>query len=78
MTKKEICLNNPASAYYSGCGGVEVNKIEYGINDYLYCTAGAWIGRKTYHKLKINYDSRGGAFVMLHGYKMPLNDFIRM
>ena len=78
MSKKEICLKNPAGAYFSGCGGVEVNKIEYGINDYLYCTAGAWIGKKTFHKLKIKYTAAGYAFVMLHGYKMLLCDFIRM
>ena len=78
MTKKEICLTNPAAAYYSGFGGVEVNKIEYGINDYIYCTAGAWTGKKSYHKLKIQYTPRGVAFVMLHGYKMLLSDFIRM
>ena len=78
MTKKEICLNNPACAYYSACGGIEVNKIEYGINDYMYITAGAWTGRKTYHKLKIKYDARGDAFVIYNGYKMPLRDFIRM
>lgn len=78
MSKKEICLNNPATAYYSGVGGVEVNKIDYGVNDFIYCTAGAWCSKKSYHKLKIKYNSRGDAFVMLHGYKMYLHDFIRM
>lgn len=78
MSKKEICINNPAAAYYSGLRGVECNKIEYGINDYLYCTAGAWTGKKSYHKLKIKYTAGGVAFVMLHGYKILLNDFIRI
>ena len=78
MTKKEICLSNPSAAYYSGMGGVEVNKIEYGINDYMYITAGAWTGKKSYHKLKIQYTAAGHAFVMLHGYKMRLDEFIRM
>mgnify|MGYP003299552586 CR=1 FL=1 len=78
MSKKAICLNNPASAYYSGCGGVELHKIEYGINDYLYITAGAWCGKKSYHKLKVNYTATGNAYIMLHGYKMLLNEFIRI
>ena len=77
MNKKQICLNNPAAAYYSGCGGVEINKIVYGITDYIYCTAGAWTGKKSYHKLKINYTA-AGAFIKLHGYKIPLNDIIRI
>ena len=78
MTKKEYCTNNPATAYYSGLGGLEIHGIEYGTNDYIICTAGAWIGKKTYHKLKIYYDTNGGAFVRLHGYRIPLNECIRM
>lgn len=78
MTKKEYCLNNPATAYYSGLNGLEIHGIEYGVNDYLYCVAGAWNGKKSYHKLKIQYDTNGGAFVRLHGYKIPLDECIRM
>lgn len=77
MTKKEYCLNNPAVAYYSGFSGLEIHGIEYGVNDYLYCVSGAWGGGKTYHKLKIHYDNNGG-FVRLHGYKVPMNECIRM
>lgn len=76
MSKKEICLQNPAAAYYSGLGGLEINKIEYGVNDYIYCTAGAWIGKKSYHKLMIYYTAGGDAFIKLHGYKIPLNECI--
>lgn len=78
MNKKAICLNNPAAAYYSGCGGIEINKIVYGINDYIYCTAGAWCGKKSYHKLKINYTGGGDAFITLHGYKIKLNECVKM
>lgn len=80
MTKKEYCMKNPAIAYYSGFSGLEIHGIEYGINDYLYCVSGAWgaHSRRKYHKLKINYDRNGGAFVCLHGYKVPLNECIRM
>lgn len=78
MTKKEYCINNKPVAYYSGLNGLEINGIEYGINDYLYCTSGAWNGKKQYHKLKINYSTDGGAFVRLHGYRILLNECIRM
>ena len=79
MTKKEYCTAHPAKAYYSGFNGLEIHGIEYGINDYLYCVSGAWgaHSRRKYHKLKIQCDNNGG-FVRLHGYKVPLNECIRM
>jgi hypothetical protein len=77
MNKKQVCQNNESFAYYSGLGGLELKKIEYGINDYIYCVAGAWGGKKTYHKLKVYYDNNGG-YIKLHGYKIPLNECIKM
>lgn len=77
MSKKEICLNNESFAYYSGFGGLEFKKIEYGIEDYMYCVSGAWTSKKSYHKLKIHYSDNGG-YVKLHGYKVPLNECIKM
>lgn len=78
MTKKEICLNNPAIAYYSGFGGLELHSIEHGVDCYLYCVSGAWCSNKSYHKLKIYHNRHGDGFVKLHGYKIPTADFIRM
>ena len=77
MNKKEVCLNNDSFAYYSGFGGLELKKIEYGINEYIYCVSGAWTGKKGYHKLKVYYDDNGD-YIKLHGYKIPLSDCIRM
>ena len=77
MTKKEICLENKSFAYYSGFGGLEFKHIEYGIDDYIYCVSGAWTGKPSYHKLKIQYGSNGD-YIKLHGYKIPLSDCIRM
>ena len=79
MTKKEYCTTHPATAYYSGFNGLEIHGMECGINDYLYCVSGAWGARSKQkpHKLKIYYDNNGG-FVRLHGYKVPLNECIRM
>lgn len=77
MTKKEICLNNKSFAYYSGFGGLEFKHVEHGIEDYTYCVSGVWTNEKSYHKLKIHYGINGD-YVMFHGYKVPLNECIRM
>ena len=78
MSKKEVCLNNDSFAYYSGFGGLELKHIEYGIEDYIYCVSGAWSSKKSYHKLKVHSDNDGDMFIKLHGYKVPLNECIRM
>lgn len=80
MTKKEVCLNNKSVAYYSGFNGLEIKKIEYGIEDYVYCVSGAWGSPKNYgyHKLKVYYDKNGENYIKLHGYKVPLNECIKM
>lgn len=77
-TKKEVCKENESFAYYSGFGGLELKHIEYGIDDYIYCVSGAWTSKKTYHKLKIHYGSNGNSFIKLHGYRVPLDECIRM
>lgn len=76
-TKKEIITQNPAFAYYSGFGGLEFHKIEYGIEDYIYCVSGAWTSKKSYHRLKVYYGNNGD-FVKLNGVKVPLDECIRM
>ena len=77
-TKKEICLNNKSFAYYSGFSGLEFKHIEYGIDDYIYCVSGAWNGKPKYHKLKIYYGGNDNGYIKLHGYKIPLNECIRI
>lgn len=77
-TKKEVCKENESFAYYSGFGGLELKHIEYGIDDYIYCVSGAWTSKKSYHKLKVHYGNNGDSFIKLHGYKVPLNECIRM
>lgn len=77
MSKKEICLSNESFGYYSGFGGVEFRKIEYGINDYIYCVSGAWTKDKSYHKCKVYYGNND-TYIKLHGYKISFNEVIRM
>lgn len=74
MTKKEICQNNATIAYYSGFGGLEAKHIEYGIDDYLYIVAGAWNGKRTYHKLKVHYGKCD--YILFHGHRCQLNNFV--
>lgn len=71
-------LTMKSVAYYSGFSGLEIKGVEYGVEDYLLCVSGAWGGKKQPHKLKIYYDNNGGAFVRLHGYKVPLDECIGM
>ena len=76
MTKKDYCTNLPTIAYYSGLGGLEVKHIEYGIDDHVYLVAGAWNGKKSYHRLKIHYGAKS-VYICLFGRRCPLSEFIR-
>lgn len=80
MTKKEYCLKNPVVAYYSGLNGLEIHGIEYGIEDYIYCVSGAFGGGKAFHRCKIYYSAneKGSTFFRVYGYKIPLDECIRM
>lgn len=76
MTKKEYCENRSTVAYYSGFGGLEVKFIEYETDDYVYLVAGAWNGKKSYHRLKIHYGAKS-VYTRLFGQRCPLSEFIR-
>ena len=53
MTAKEYCTSHDAIAYYSGLSGLEIHGIEYGVDDYVYCASGAWVGKYSYHRVKV-------------------------
>lgn len=76
MSKKDI-LNMKSVAYYSGCGGIEIKSILYGIDDYVLCVSGCWNGKQKPHKLKIYYSGEY-AYIKLHGYRIMLKDCIIM
>ena len=85
MTKKEFFAQNMSNlypiAYISELGELEIYKIEYGIEDYVFCADGAWIGKKTnpeyQHKVKIHYNSGSEAYIKLYGRRFYLKDAIR-
>lgn len=83
MNKREYCESRESIAYYSGLDGLEIKGIEYGINDYVYCVSGCWYGGKAarrVHRCKIYYpaNGKGSAFFRVDGYKIPLDECIRM
>lgn len=69
MTKREYCLTHEPVAchdYYR----MQIHGIEYGINDYVYISrlyhptiCGAT--KAMFHKVKINYDADGTAYVKI-------------
>lgn len=76
MSKKSVCLNNESIGYWSGCGGLDIRKIEYGVNDHVFAIGGAWTNKKTYHRLKVYYSGET-PFIKYHGYKVPFTEIIR-
>ena len=75
--KKRDYESYESIAYYSGLNGLELKHIEYGINDYLILQSGSWTSKKKMHRVRVMY-SDNGDYVRLYGYKIPLNEFIRM
>lgn len=76
MTVREICESNPTIGYYSGLSGIEIKKIENGIDDYVYCVSGAWSSKKRYHKLKVHYSNKG-AYIVVDGTRYYMSEFLR-
>lgn len=83
MNKREYCESRESVAYYSGLNGLEIKGIEYGIDDFVYCVSGCWYDGKAarrFHRCKIYYpaNEEDSAFFRVHGYKIPLDECIRM
>lgn len=78
MTKRTQAIEKmPTIAYASTCNGVEIKKIDYGIEDYVICISNAWNDRQNLkaHRLKIYYTDR--PYFRLHGYRIYLDECIR-
>ena len=79
MTKKEknYYMYKETVAYYSGWNGIEIKKIEYGIDDYIIYVDNAFCGtNKKVHKVKIHYAEKSNYFLH-NGIRIPLNECIR-
>ena len=86
MTKKEFFAQNMSElhpiAYISALGGLEIYKIEYGINDSLFCAEGSWVGKKSnpeyQHKLRIYSNKNGESYIKIRGQRYKLCDAVRI
>lgn len=83
MNKREYCESRESVAYYSGLNGLEIKGIEYGIDDFIYCVSGCWYGgnaARRFHRCKIYYpaNEKDSGFFRVYGYKIPLDECIRM
>ena len=80
MTKKEYCNKNPGMAALatSAFGGYVMHGVEYGIDDRVYITYQIDDKILSYHKLIVRYTADGSAYVILHGGRLYLNEFLRL
>ena len=78
MTKAEHeeVLSMRTEAYYSGYNGIEIKKIEYGIENYVIYVSGAFGGEKGVHRSKI-YTGSDNFYFMYRGHKINLDECIR-
>lgn len=80
MTNRDI-INLPSIAYWSGLNGLEIKRIEYGPVTRVLCVSGCWYGgekAKQAHRVKIQYTPAGIPFFRVHGYRIMLDECIRM
>lgn len=65
----------PSVGYWSELGGVEVKRIEYGIDDYICCVSGTFAGKRQGHRVKVNYGDR--CYIKLYGRRLYMDECIR-
>lgn len=77
MTKheKQKYISADTVAYYTGCSGLAIKKIEYGIDDYIIFTDGNFCGKQTAHRAKVYYANR--PYFRYHDYTIHLDECIR-
>jgi len=76
-TKRKI-KEEKTIGYWSVLGGLELKKIEYGIEDYAFVVSGAWNGKRNVHKLKIKQSRLGDyVYIQLGNTKYYFDECIR-
>jgi len=73
--EKEFWVNQPALAYYSGYGGVEIKRVYEGFNTYVVVVSDAWYGKPSVHKVKVHDVVR--PFFMVNSHKIYLDECIK-
>ena len=74
--EQEKYLNLPTIAYWSVFNGVEVKKIEYGINDYCICVCDAWTKARKVHRLKIRTNNNGYNYILINNTRLFFDDCV--
>ena len=64
-------------AYISACGGLEIKKVEYGIETRMLVVANAWGGKKSAHEVTIKSNKKGESYFKLFGTRYHLNECIK-
>lgn len=77
-TRLEILSEMKTIGYWSAIGGVEVKEIkDEGYETYVYCISNAWGGKKQAHRVKVNTTVGGSSYVVIHGYRLNMNECLR-
>ena len=72
-----VFLKEKPKAYNYANGGVEIYKIDYGIDDYVYAKSNVLGDRPHFHHVKITYTPSGRAYIRIFGIVMYLDTFIK-
>ena len=80
MTKEEKAhyVTLPSIGYWTDFAGVEVKRIDYGIEDYLLCVSFASTETPRVHYLKIKTTQGGRPYVIIYGHNMYLDQCLRV
>ena len=78
--EKRFIDSMPTIGYWSALGGVELKKVEHGIDDYYTCVVRNWRSKPTYHRVKVQYTDvkyvEPKPYIVLHYQILYLHDCI--
>ena len=76
MTVKEMVMEKETVGYISACGGIEIKKIVYDIEDHIVFFSGAWCKDRNAHKRKIYYKGKWAYFIF-YRQRFNFNEIVR-
>lgn len=62
----------------SAFSGIEVLKIEYGVDDYIFASYVVGEKKTRTRKSKIRHDGKGRAYFIFRGNKQYIDDFVKV
>lgn len=76
---EDIIKNHNVIGVHYGFGGIEVIKIEHGIDDYVHLVEGVQTSKPSYHRLKIYFDDkRDSSYFVLHRHRIYFDEIMRV